>query len=156
MPMDNKGVNRALDKMKTVLRNTPRKVAVTAKNFYSASFDEGGFRDEGLQKWEARKSRKDDKGRAILVKTNTLAKEIRITRVSSRVIELANPLEYAPVHNDGGDIDVKAHSRTRKGRKYQVKGYTYKMPKRQFIGKSQTLNDRLTKMIVRDVLNCFK
>lgn len=87
------------------------------------------------RKWPPRKHI-NRKGTLLLV-TGKLRRSIRCTVGNDSVTwETSEP--YAAIHNYGGIVYVKPHHRTihRNGKaiRQQVKGYSYKMPRRQFIG----------------------
>jgi phage gpG-like protein len=88
-------------------------IANEAKNHYIRSFRRGGFTDETLVKWQARKSKKDNNGRAILVKTGDLKRSI-IDRVNLSALKVvfSSDLPYAAIHNYGGVIHKKESSKT--------------------------------------------
>lgn len=119
------------------LKNTlPILVANEAKNFFQASFRNQGFTDTGLQKWQRRKSIRNDKGRAILVDTGDLRNSIRVRIATFNKIVITSDLPYSAVHNYG----------KRSGR---GKGFT--MPKRQFMGKSKKLDTIIVKLIKKQI-----
>lgn len=115
--------------------------------------------------------RKKDKGsRAILVKSGDLRRSIRVISKNYDSVTLGSDLPYAQIHNDGGVVYRRAHKRTatitshvrgsggfvngvwKQGRKqkiqlagarHNVSSSAFKMPKRQFIGHSRKLIDKL-------------
>lgn len=117
----------------------------TAKTFFYDSFRKQGFEDKTVTKWAPRK--KDDKraGRAILVKSGDLRRSIRFDTVnkSNLSVRIASDLPYARIHNEGltGNAFGKA---------------PFKMPKRQFIGDSYQLNEKVKKVIVTQLNKAFK
>lgn len=121
----------SLQKMKSTL---PTKLANEAKNHFLQSFRDGGFTDRSLSKWKPRKvNTKNNIGRGILVKTGNLRRSIKVRYVSfDKVIIGSYGLDYAATHNYG----------------LNVRGF--KMPKRQFIGNSAQLENRMKKMVNSD------
>lgn len=141
-----------------------RIIAIEGKNHFEQSWDNQGFTDSSLAKWDRRKSpqkkfRKDgkalksykkwsskDKGRAILVShrsdtkgghlKDSIRSEIRGTKV---IFSTDKP--YARVHNEGG----------KSGR-----GSGFTMPPRRFMGNSQQLNDKIIDKITREFDKIFK
>ena len=92
------------------------------------------------RKWPPRK-RINRKGTLLMV-SGDLRRSIRC-RVDNDSVTFESSNKYAAIHNYGGIVYVKPHHRTihRKDRngkdkaiRQQVKGYSYKMPRRQFIG----------------------
>lgn len=80
-----------------------------------------------------------------LVESGNLMNSIRPAEVSEKrvVISAGNEkVPYARVHNEGGVQYVKPHHRTSvKGKRYRVRGYSYKAWQRQFMGYSKELMD---------------
>ena len=124
-------------------------------------------------------------GRAILVKTEDLRKSI-IRNPANRAalsIKISTNLPYAKVHNDGETINVsgrkgsgtiarsirgsagfkdgkftkgRAKRVTFQGKEYTTGAYSIKMPKRQFMGDSYNLNEKVKAVIVKRLDNVFK
>ena len=93
------------------------------------------------------------KGTLLLV-TGKLRRSIRCTVGNDSVTwETSEP--YAAVHNYGGIVYVKPHHRTihRNGKaiRQQVKGYSYKMPRRQFLGDHPEVRKRCDAIISRNL-----
>lgn len=127
-------------------------------------------------------AKKSSRTRAILVKSGNLRRGFytRIKRMD--VLQIANSIPYAKFHNEGerGIAYVKPHQRwvkageyegsgiynikTRKERrvelqyKQHVKGYARKVriPQRQFMGHSPTLQRKQIKSIDEHIKSCFK
>lgn len=103
----------------------------------------------------------------------------KITANGDKII-IGTDVEYAQIHNDGGRVKVvasigsytkksyrrKAHTRTRKnGRTERIKAQTvgshtvkahrrkinFTMPRRQFLGSSTTLTNRIEELITDDL-----
>lgn len=108
-------------------------IAVEAERIHAENFKAEAFIDTPPDKWPGRKkSDKNPSRRALLVKTGTLKGHALKGRTRSGAVEFVFPLEYERVHNEG----LKA------GR-----GEGFKMPKRQFVGESKVLTDRITKKV---------
>lgn len=123
-----------------------------AKNHFVKSFRNQGFEDETIQKWQPRKRKSyrtrngrvvDDTNRAILVKTGDLRRSIRVISRSYRTIVLGSDLPYAQIHNDG--LNGLAYGK-----------HPFKMPKRQFIGHSKKLIDKLRDKLDKRIVNVFR
>jgi phage gpG-like protein len=111
-------------------------VGNTAKVFFVESFRKQGFDDKTVQKWQPRKVADKREGRAILVKTGDLRRSI-IRNPANRAaltIKISTDLVYAARHNNG----------------------LKKMPKRQFMGDSYNLNEKVKAVIVKRLDNVFK
>lgn len=99
------------DLNRTICDTLPRKAGIIAVNHTRQNFREGGFRDGGLHKWKlTRRQQSSDKhagarydplqsGRNRLMgATDYRAKYGKVT--------VYNPVEYAGMHNDGGEINT--------------------------------------------------
>jgi phage gpG-like protein len=132
-------------KARKALENAVVEIGNTAKNFRKQGFD-----DKTVEKWKARKKKTyrtksgkvvDDTTRAILVKTGDLRRSIiRVPNRAALNVKIQTDLIYAKVHNDG----------LRAGR-----GKGFKMPKRQFIGDSYNLNEKVKAVIVKRLDKVF-
>lgn len=128
------GLKEKLAELQRMKSTLPTKLANEAKNHFLQSFRDGGFTDRSLSKWKPRKvNTKNNIGRGILVKTGNLRRSIKVRYVSfDKVIIGSYGLDYAATHNYG----------------LNVRGF--KMPKRQFIGNSVQLENRMKKMVNSD------
>jgi phage gpG-like protein len=119
-------------------------IAETATEYFKASFSRKAF---DRQPW--RRTQKTTG--STLIESGNLMNSIRpIMRTAEKIIIAAGneKVAYARVHNEGGVQYVRPHSRTsRKGKKYQVKGYGYHAWKRQFMGNSMEMFDLINKRI---------
>lgn len=128
-------------------------VGVESVNHFKSSFDNEGF--DG-NKWAARatKVKLDKKILTGQGSGDHLADSIEYEKRGKEVV-ISTDKVYAQIHNEGfdGTENVPAHERTVKGKKYPVKAHTRHMvmPKRQFIGDSPLLNQKITNKIVRDL-----
>jgi phage gpG-like protein len=117
--------------------------------------------------------------RKILVKRAILMRSIRKIMANSDRAEIGTNVPYAKTHNFGEQIDAvqnvgeyrvkehsrKAHTRQRAGRTERIKRQTvkahqvkahrrvmkFKMPQRQFLGNSRTLNRRINDMMTEEL-----
>ena len=126
----------------------PRKAANAAVLHFKKSFRDEGFTDKGLEKWQEVKRRinpkRADLAKAklpILTGTGDLGRSIKATCAPGKVTVISD-VPYAEAHNEGT---------TNAGRKQNVV-----IPKRQFIGESQTLNKEVEKIIVAEVGKILK
>ena len=115
-----------------------------ARNHFVDSFKNQGFDDKAVKAWTPRKRMDKRRGsRAILVKSGDLRRSIirgPISKTSLSVI-IKTDLKYAAVHNFG----------LRAGR-----GNGFIMRKRQFIGDSYNLNEKVKKIVVNKLDKLFK
>jgi phage gpG-like protein len=179
----NKDIAKFKKRFEAFKKNVPRKAGVNAVNFFKDRFRAQNWLDKQADNWKARKQttgRKSDR-RAILTKTGRLRRSIRLTSAVFNKITVASlGVPYAQVHNEGfsGEVsqNVAAHTRkehqrkgytTRSGRKvkaatvpeHQVKPFMRKVkmdiPKRQFMGRSQTLNRETLDILNQEFNNVF-
>ena len=155
---DFKGEQNALKKFFTSL---PKVVGVIATQHFTEGFRRGGFVDKTFEPWKPRKNDKPkDKGRAILVKTGSLRKAIRVIESNpKRVVVGVTDIPYAKLHNEGGTItgtaQVRAHARRQRSKNriksVTVKAHTRKLnikiPARPFIKDSWVLSQRIENYI---------
>jgi len=128
-----KGIEK---KARTTLENAMVEIGNAAKSFFVENFRKQGFDDKNVERWQPRKKADKRAGRAILVKTGDLRRSI-IRNPANRAalsVKISTDLVYAARHNNG------------------LKG----MPKRQFMGDSYNLNERIKKIIVKRLDNTFK
>jgi phage gpG-like protein len=128
-----KGIEK---KARTTLENAMVEIGNSAKSFFVENFRKQGFDDKNVERWQPRKKADKRAGRAILVKTGDLRRSI-IRNPANRAalsVKISTDLVYAARHNNG------------------LKG----MPKRQFMGDSYNLNERIKKIIVKRLDNTFK
>ena len=142
-----KGIEK---KARTILENSMVEIGNAAKSFFVENFRKQGFDDKSVERWKPRKveqhrhantaadvRRFERQGtRAILVKTGDLRRSI-IRNPANRAalsVKISTDLVYAARHNNG------------------LKG----MPKRQFMGDSYNLNEKVKAVIVKRLDNIFK
>jgi phage gpG-like protein len=138
-------------KARKALENAVVEVGNTAKNFFVENFRKQGFDDKTVQRWKPRKRTTyrtksgrivNDTTRAILVKEGDLRRSIiRVPNRAAMSVKIQTDLIYAKVHNEG----------LRAGR-----GKGFIMPKRQFIGDSYNLNEKVKAVIVKRLDKVFK
>lgn len=154
-----------------VLKDLPATAAETARAFFVQSFIKQGFTDTSFIPWVQRKEALPHK---ILNQSLALKSSIKITRADLERIEVSagEGLSYAGIHNEGGTITIKV---TPKMRKYfwmmfkkteenkwkfmaltKKETLTIKIPKRQFIGNSETLNNTIEQMFIRRIQDYLK
>lgn len=155
----------------------PTRAATVAVNFTKERFRQQNWLDDTPKAWDKRKRKKRETKadkRAVLVKSGRLLRSWRkITANSTRAV-IGTDVPYARVHNEGGKVQAVAqigsynkrgYSRKRKGRTENVQAHTVKahrrninfqMPKRQFVGQSATLNNRINDLINNDLLKAIQ
>jgi phage gpG-like protein len=122
-------------KVIAALKKLPKKLATEAVEHFDKSFEDQGFDDNGIVKWQKRKvntsknGKQENASRGILMLTGGLRRSIK-SKVQGNQIAVYSDSPYAAIHNDG--LLMKNGK---------------PMPKRQFIGKSANLNTKLIKII---------
>lgn len=164
---------------KQFYRQVPRLASGTAVRFFKQNFRRQGWVYDGsISKWVKRApGAKRNKGRAILISTGRLRRSIREIARGSDYISIGTDVEYAEIHNDGGNINgtfrvpahvrkahkVKAHTRKIGGEEKRMKASTrsaakvgshtrkvnMKIPQRQFIGESPDVIKSVERAIFR-------
>ncbi len=156
-------IEKQIRSLKNLFNNqAPRIVGIEAKNFFKDNFNKQGFDDLGVEPWKERKTKdkNNKRDRAILVKSARLKKSIQYKLIGKgRVYVYSADVPYAKIHNEGGTIqgtfNVRTHTRTRRGKRTEVKSHkrtvNTKIPKRQFMGNSKTLNLKIEKELKRRI-----
>jgi len=147
--------------------------------FFKNSFRNQGFTDKSLVKWPARKGGSRNTGRNVLIDKGVLRRGIRIMRANSRgaLISVDEAIKYAEIQNEGGEIPITPKMRRYFWAMYYkagggVKGMKpddvpnlakmwlsmaitketkIKIPKRQFIGDSATLERQLVTYMEKEI-----
>ena len=132
-----------------VVEECEQAVAAVAGDYFQKRFVEKEF--DGTP-WPLAKN---PKRRGMeLIKTGELRNSLFVEREPGKItISFGKEpvVDYAQVHNEGFDglVDVNAFSRIVKGKPQQVKAHTRKMhiPKRQYMGETEELDERIHKRI---------
>jgi phage gpG-like protein len=142
----------AEQKARKALENAVVEIGNTAKNFFVENFRKQGFDDKTVQRWKPRKRTTyktksgrivNDTTRAILVKEGDLRRSIiRVPNRAALNVKIQTNLDYAKIHNEG--LMGKAFGK-----------HPFKMPKRQFIGDSYNLNEKVKAVIVKRLDKVF-
>lgn len=162
-------------KLAQKLRELPAILQNEAIDFFQGNFDEQAWRGNSQQPWQKRKNptkwgKKDETGRALLVKTGAGKRSIRPGRIDNNIAYVlagGNPAPYMKVHNTGyrGAVNqnVNAFTRKIKGKDQTVKAHSrtinQNIPKRQFIGgqnESRFLRARLKRIALLEFKQVFK
>jgi phage gpG-like protein len=168
-------------RFKQVLLRLPAMAGNEVVNFALDNFNRQGFLGDSFQPWRLRKNptkwgkAPKRNGRAILVDTGQLRRSIRVIRTTGDEVVVGTDVPYARAHNEGLRLDeiqqVKEHQRkvntiaTLKGKKAAARMITVKahtrrinqdIPRRQFLGNSQYLNNRLNRMAAAELLKALR
>lgn len=152
-------LNRAAD---LIPDQATRIIEVEGLNFIRKNFQDQGFNDNGLSKWQERKTT-DTKGRdKTRYRTNRRGQQGELTKFGQKEIGRA----ILTGHQTGGD---KLRNSFRARREHlKVIFYTYKdyaeyhnegapdLPKRQFMGKSAYLDRKIEDKIKRTLDQLFR
>lgn len=164
-------------------KDLPRFVANDALQHFDDSWENKGFTDEKgtFKSWEERKQNdgsKSDNNRGLLVGKGSgiLRRSLEVKSATAQKIVIGTPVKYAKIHNEGGEIQQNI-SITPKMRKfawakyYETKKPSWKglaltkkkeinrtitIPKRQFMGNSKPLFDKIEKRIDARVGKLFE
>lgn len=131
--------------------------------WFDMSFQKQGFTDAAFEAWTNRDPDRDP-GRAILIDTTFLRKSLSVLGENATRIQFGTHVPYARVHNEGLRVravqNVRAHHRTRKGNRHQVKAHTRRMDvkykQRKFIGESKQMMDNLDNWLLKQIEIRFK
>lgn len=161
-------------------KNFPRKASKMAVDHYKENFVKGGFVDGGVHPWKESKRREkptkyaNSQFKTLLSGRNNLYDSIRSAPPEEGRAVIFTDVEYAEIHNYGGDITHPISQRMRvkamethakkTGDQHREKNSMWKglaltpktsykitMPRRQFIGPSQELNEKLRQTAERDI-----
>ena len=154
-----------------VMKDLPKKAGEKALQFFLASFIKQGFTDTSFIPWV---KRKDDLSHKLLNQSYALKASGKIDKadLTEVTISFGEGLNYAAIHNEGGTITVKVSAKMKRFFWYMYKKtqnekwkwmaltkketLTIKIPKRQFIGESETLMNELDKMFIDRIKQYFK
>ena len=154
-------------------RTIPLKLSVAMEEFAKDNFRRAGFEDNGLTPWKRTMRQSFGKGEDAL-RTPLLSREKKLMnaiqhRHTPYKATVFNDLEYADIHNEGGRIQVTERMRKFFWGKYdETKSTMYKIlalkpvgsfitiPKRQFIGNSETLNATIEGIIEAEITKILK
>lgn len=156
--MDLDALQNLLDRASQMLPDkVPRIIEVEGLNFIKKNFRDQAFTDSSKTKWAKRK-KEDERGRdKTRYSTDRVGARGGLTKFGQR--ELGRAILVG--HNTGGNKLINSH-RARRSRQ-KVVFYTYKgygqfhnegkgnLPKRQFMGKSQYLDNRIADKLKREM-----
>lgn len=135
--------------LKIIRKTLPVQLGNLAKNHFTRSFDQGGFTDTKLSRWQPRRKRLG-KGkfsatqteRANLTKEGTLKRSVKILRVSFPKTIIGSRLPYSAIHNEG--LPGKVFGKV-----------PFIMPKRQYLGNSKVLEKNMGMKIIKEINKAF-
>ena len=142
-------------------------IGVEAQNHFQQSFQDEGFTDTSLKKWDTRKVKRDGAAgsRPVLSgDTGDLADSIKYS-VSGMTVYIESDKPYAQIHNEGGKITITDKMRRFFWAMFKETGdkswkwlaltkkTEFVVPQRMFIGHSQILIDKINQMIQGELDN---
>ncbi|PKO97062.1 MAG: hypothetical protein CVU12_01990 [Bacteroidetes bacterium HGW-Bacteroidetes-7] len=164
-------------------RDLPRIAGKMAVDFYKDSFRNQGFTDKSLEKWKpSKRTLYGNKYAAsqygtLLSSRNELMESITY-KAGIGFVVISSDKEYAQIHNEGGPVNFNInvtpkmrrfawakHYQAEKGSEEAGKwkgmalskktsfNIKYDMPKRQFIGESATLSEKITEKAQQGITN---
>lgn len=95
------------DIIKEVNDRLPRKVGVVAVNHFKQNFRDSGWLDNGLHSWKRTRRQDSDSPDArygpLTSRRNHLMRSIQ-SSTGPGIVTIENPVPYAAIHNEGGNI----------------------------------------------------
>jgi len=153
-------------------RTVPIKAANHAEQFFDRAFDLQGWTDKSLRPWKATKSGKRNtfgkRSQGILIGSGAMRASLRSTYTEgeARITVGNDQVNYANIHNNGEIVTFKISARSRKyfWAMYYRTGdemwkamaltrkrfFSFRMPKRQFIGNSRMLTEELNHLVISE------
>lgn len=104
-------------------------------HFKVTNFDAQAFVDDAPQRWAPRKSKRDNAGRRLLVKTGRMRESIKVISSIGNTRKIGTLVPYSKYHNDG------------------IPG---RLPKRQFIGNSRRLERKNARLVQQYLIRYTK
>ena len=162
---------KKLDRLAKLYKKFPEGAAIEAEDFSNERFVRKNWVDrtampwkkaEPVPDWIPKKWRK--KSGSLMVQSSRLKNSIRTISTTRNSVTIGTDVPYAQIHNEGGTVNqivnIKAHSRKRKGRTESVKGHQrkrkFKIPQRKFIGESAILMRRIERFVEREIKEILK
>jgi phage gpG-like protein len=162
-----------LNRLSKLYRKFPEMAAIEAVNFSKERFVRKNWVDRSVTAWKARKpspewhteaQKKAASRGSLMVKSGRLKRSIRKIKVTRNSVTIGTDVPYAEAHNEGAVINqminIKTHSRKRKGRTETVKAHRRKrkitLPERRFIGESAILLRRVERLVQREINEILK
>lgn len=150
MTIDTSGLDELNENVRRIFSyDTMDEISNFALNFFIDCFNNQGFTDVSFQPWQ--KSLKD--AGATLVLSGQLRNSIRVGNITSSSFTIISDLPYSEIHNNGGSIIITDQMRnyfyamykqTNEDKwlsmyLYAKKNTVLNIPKRQYMGESETL-----------------
>lgn len=163
----------------------PKLIGNEVVNFALDNFRRQGYLGDVFEPWRKRKpTSRRSSTRAILVQSGRGRRSIRVTRADANIVAVGSDVPYMKAHNEGSTelVTVKEHTRkiygvtkvgrgvySVKTRKERMRKESYlsghakvkqhqrrmRLPKRQILGKSQWLMNRLKRVYALEIRRAF-
>lgn len=156
---------------KKMIDDAVRYSSVHALTFFKDSFQKQGWTDTAFEAWQTRNN--DARlGGAILTQSGNLRDSLQILSRTPVRLVFGTHVPYAKIHNEGGTLSIPITEKSRKFFWFMFKStgqvhwkwmaltkkdrMIVKMPKRQFIGHSDTLMKELHQWWIKHIEKGFK
>jgi len=152
-------------------KNVVRYASVTGVNFFKDSFQNQGFTNDAFEPWQQRANDLDP-GRKVLIKSAFLMNSIQVFDANEKRIVFGSDAEHAEIHNNGGTLKITLTPRARRYFWFMLKvtgnsmwkalaltkkeTISINIPKRQFLGHSNTLLNQLDNWVLNEIEKRFK
>lgn len=135
-----------------LLTNILKDMRVELHEEFDRNFERKAFFSDA---WKPRKNPKALG--SLLMVTGAMRRSIK-AEVIDHGVRFSSSLPYTTIHNEGGKgtLNVKAHYRTRGGKRYKVRSHQrrFNIPQRQFIGDGKD-TQRIIQDVIQDNLKQF-
>lgn len=157
-----------------IAHDVPEVIGIEAVKHFKKSFEDSGFTDKSLKKWDTRKTKRmgSTNGQKTLVKSSELMDSIDYKVQGTTIIIYSDKL-YAEIHNEGGTITVTPkmkkffwanhYAAKQAGDLDMAEQYKFMalatqitIVQRKFIGNSEVLNNKIFDKIGRDLTRISK
>lgn len=162
-----------LNRLSKLYKKFPQLAGIEAENFSKERFVRKNWVDKTAIPWKKNATPPDwvpekwrKKGGSLMIGKGSgkLKRSVRRIAVTRNSVTIGTNMPYAQIHNEGGaitqNLQIKAHSRKRKGRNEDVKAHSrkreIKIPQRQFIGESAVLLRRIERLVQREINEILK
>lgn len=166
-------IRKKAEALKAFGAKAPAAVGGLAVSFFKDNFRKQGFDNGTVRPWPKGHKKKGK----TLIKSGQGRRSIRILRIEKNAIYVGittvrshkgTTFNYMKMHNEGSLVYVRPHSRKKTGtkaykfdgkkryKKQQIQAYSYRMPRRQFIGDSKTLDKKVADFYVKNLRKILK
>ncbi|MEQ8547622.1 MAG: phage virion morphogenesis protein [Cyclobacteriaceae bacterium] len=160
MSKNTQHISRFFEDFEGDMRQVPTIIAETAREYYLDRFKYKNWDGKPWPKYNPNDNpnRKEPTRGSLMMRSNMLMQSVRPEIVRSDLVRMSagsSKVPYARIHNEGGRVRSVQYVRPfhnknfmGRGKRQQIRPHTRKqdffMPKRQFMGHSTALNNRIT------------